>query len=335
MLTTTLTLLLTLGGCFSTPSAPSPEEAVAPAPEAKGKKAKGKKAKTEADGEPAAEGDEQVAAEAAPRERRPPVMRTARYTVPLAALSAEQLPALQAAAVAAWNEAAKTEQAPITEGFPKPWKCRRATVYEVERSTDGALPALRVFERQSKPTCDAPDAKAERWELSLRYEFDERPAHRDGGGEFDYLMSSIDLSRDGDAWKTSYAHVFRRDSGDLSVGFTHDDAWLAGQLPKEVKLTGKSAVVNSERWALGKFTIADEQVAVEVERWSCRDGGAYAGGELVFRTNKREAGHTPTSPKDVLISETLRTFADALVTKLGDLRGGLGATTPAALTCAK
>jgi hypothetical protein len=333
MKTLPLIFALTLGGCswFSS-------EAPAPAPEAEeGQPTKGKKGKKAKEAKAAAaEGEAEPAAEKEPRERRPPLLRTARFAIPLNTLSDADVVTVQQAVSTAWNEVAKDEATPPqVDGFPKPWKCRRATVYEVQGNSDGALPALRLFERYAEASCGSAEDKLERWELSLRYELPTRPEKRDGGGEFDYLMTSLDITRAGETWEKTYAHIFRRDSGELEVAFPHDDAWLGQQIPSDIKLTGKSAVVNSERWALGKFTVAGELITVELERWSCRDGAALAGAELVFRTNKREAGHSQSTPKDVLVTDKVNAFGDAIVKALGERVGGSGATTAAALTCAK
>jgi hypothetical protein len=217
--------------------------------------------------------------------------------------------------------------------FPKPWKCRRASVWNLDAKEGTPEPEVRLYERMGGPECVAGDDAIERWELSLRYNLPEAPANRDGGGEFRYLMSGIDIGPEGEEWNTTYSHIFRRDSGKLEVAFPHDTAWLGEQLPEGISTKGEPARMNSQRWALGRVEILGEKLTVEVDRWSCVEGGAFAGAELVFRTNKREEGHSASSPKSVKLSEELQAFAEALRTELGDRVGGTGTVTAAGAAC--
>ena len=54
----------------------------------------------------------------------------------------------------------------------------------------------------------------------------------------------------------------------------------------------------------------------------------------MFRTNKREEGHSASSLKSVKLSEELQAFAEALRTELGDRVGGTGTVTVAGAACA-
>ena len=115
------------------------------------------------------------------------------------------------------------------------------------------------------PECVAGDDAIERWELSLR----QRPrvsANRDGGGEFRYLMSGIDIGPEGEEWNTTYSHIFRRDSGKLEVAFPHDTAWLGEQPFEGISTKSDPARMNSQRWALGRVEILGEKLTVEVDR---------------------------------------------------------------------
>jgi hypothetical protein len=335
MTTLSLTLALILGGCFgssseSKPETPTEQQASKKSPAGKAKKARGAnaaKAKTKTK-----------------TKVKAPVIRTGRFRIPLAKLADDDVAGLKDAVMAAWDKtggATKSDkkkddaEAIDNTSFPKPWKCRRTTVWDVAAKDGATTPQVRLFERLPDPSCDQTEDKIERWELSLRYAFDDKPKTRDGGGEFRYLMSGLDLDLAADAWDESYSHVFRRDSGKLEVAFPHDDAWLGEQLPEGTTLTEKKAVLNSERWALAKIDVAGEQITVEVERWACRDGDAFASAEILFRTNKRQPGHTTTTPKNVLVTEKIRAFADALTAELGDRVGGEGNVTAAGLTCSK
>jgi hypothetical protein len=302
-------------------------EPTASKPEGTAKKGEGKKKKAAA----AAEGEEGEAAKEG--EAGPPVLRTARFRVPLKDL--QDADALRAVVVAAWEKSAKAEGVtpPAADEKAKPWKCRRVTAWET-KGAEGVQ--LRLFERLDTPDCKKADAKEEQWELTLRYQTPARPDKKDQGGTLKYLMASEDhdwlTAAEGSAWKTTYGSVYRVEGEKEGEGFSHDDAWISGELPGGLKI-GKKAEVAGWRWSLGQFEVAGEKVTVEAERWDCGDG-KVAGAELVFRTNKRQAGHTTANPKDVVVTDKFQAFADAVTKELGDKVGGKGTVVEAGLTCA-
>lgn len=325
----TLLLAATLAACSgsSTETKPTPE-AGKTNPEGKAKKAKA--AKPGAPQAPAAgaEGEEKEDQASAP------ILRTGRFRVPLKDLPTADVEAVRAAILAAWTKTAKEADAPApAEEAAKPWKCRHATVWEVATPTPNG-PQLRMFERLNDPDCKKADAKEERWELSLRYNGAARPTSRTEGGKFRYLMASQDLDWAGAAYTESFSTIYRLDGGEADGGFPHDEAWLKENLPTTMTLGAKKAELDGYRWAIATVNIAGEKVTIEAERWNCLGADKTVGAELVFRTNKRGAGHTTTSPKDVVITDKIKAFADAVAKELGDKVGGAGTSSEAALTCA-
>jgi hypothetical protein len=325
----TLALLTMLVGCWgSTPT--ETENGTRPAAGAKSgeaKEGKGRKPKPAAGAE-GEEGEAPAEAEAA----GPPVLRTARYRIPLN--EAGDPDALHTLVMEAWKKSAaegEAEPAPTQQEKAKAWKCRAVTAWELTGAE--SVPQLRLFERLSSTDCAAPELKEERWELSVRYSGPTRPADKEQGGKLKFLMASQDLDRAGTAWTDGFASVYRLENGkDAPGGFPHDDAWVKEQLPAGLSLTGKKGEAKSWRWSVGTVVIGGEKVTVELERFVCADG-KVPGAELVFRTNKRAPGHTTTSPKDVLLTDKIKAFADALATDLGAKVGGPGATAEAALAC--
>ena len=261
----------------------------------------------------------------------PPVLRSARFAIPLTA--ATDAAALRTKVIEAWNAAGKAEGAPVPDATeaPKPLKCRHATVYGTT-GVEGA--ELRIFERLDKEDCKAADAKEEAWEVVLRLASAERPAGRDKGGALNFLLAAEDHDRDAGAWKTSYGAVYQFEGpANAKTGFDKDAAWLQTQLPGDLKLAeGKTATLDGWRWKLGTFTVDGEKLDVELERWDCADGKT-AGAELVFRTAKRAAGEEGGN-KEVAVSPKTQAFADALAASLGASVGGAGTTVAAGLTCA-
>lgn len=325
---------LLISGLIACSGSSSTESTEGKAPAEGAKEGKAKKPKAP---KPAAAGEEGEGAEGAEKEEGPqaPVLRTGRFRVPLKTLPDADLDAVRTAVLAAWEKAGKeadATEAPAADEKTKPWKCRHATVWEAAGATPA--PQVRLFERLDSPDCKKAEVKEERWEISYRGTTPARPAKKDEGGKLKYLMASQDLDWDGKAFAESYATVYRADGGDTEGGFPHDDTWLKEQLPTAITLTGKKADLDSWRWLIATVMIGGEKVAIEAERWNCVGTDKSVGAELVFRTNKRGAGHTTTSPKDVVITDKIKAFADAVVKELGDRAGGDGATTAAGLTCA-
>lgn len=320
-----LLMTVLLAGCFG--SSETPESKPEDAPEGQaGKKRKGKKA---------AAGAEAPAAGAEAGDEKgdvadgPPILRTARYRIPLKGLADADVAAIRTAVIAAWEKAGKEGEATPNDEAAKAWKCRHVTVWPVEGLPH--TPHLRLFERLTDPDCKKADAKEERWELSLRYGTTARPEKRDEGGKLRFLMASQDLDWSGTAWTDGFAAVYRADGGETDGGFPHDEAWLKEQLPASAAL-GKPVELDGARWLIANVSVAGEKVGIEAERWTC--GGKEAGAELVFRTNKRAAGHTPTSPKDVVVTDKFKAFADAVAKELGDRAAAAGSEPDVTKVCA-
>ena len=320
----TLLLAISLAACSgSSTETKTPEAGKEPGKAAPG--GKGKKAKAP----PAAAGN----GEADEKEEGDPILRTGRFRIPLKDLPSADAQAIQDAIFAAWTKSGKEGDAPApAPEAPKEWKCRHATVWEVTAPTPA--PQLRLFERLSSPDCKAADAKEERWEVSLRYTTPSRPTSRSEGGKLRYLMASDDLDWTGTSYAESFSSIYRTDGGEADGGFPHDEAWLKDNLPSTVTLGTKKAELDGYRWAIATVNIAGEKVTVEAERWNCLGTDKAVGAELVFRTNKRGAGHTSTSPKDVVVTDKIKAFADAVAKELGDRVGGQGTASESALTCA-
>lgn len=318
-----LAVLALLIGCSGSdaPTQP-PTRPAAGAKEAKEAKArKPKKAPAAEEGDEA-EGDEADDASHAP------IVRTARFTIPVK--DASDPAAIAKVVHAAWEKSAKEADAPESEAAePKAWKCRKVGAWEVAGAND---PTLVLYERLNTTTCDAADAAAERWELGLRYAVTAKPEERGEGGKLRFVLATQDFDREADAWRERFGLFFRQQSTKEAPGaFPHDDAWLKEQLPEGVTLGGKKGTAIGSRWALGTLLVAGEKVTVELERLSC--DGKTPGAEVVFRTNKRGPGHTNASPKDVMVTEKFKAFADAVAAELGANAGGDGAGTKAVLTC--
>ncbi len=267
-----------------------------------------------------------------PATPRKPVLRNARFRIPLASLTEADVEKLHQAVVAAHAKVRKEDEtAEPTKA--KPWKCRRGTFHELEGPSGPAL--FRVFERFSSPECGDDEAEVEKWEANLRVTSEARVEDRAGGGKFPLLLAAIDRDYVEGEWKESFGAFYSLSSAKGEEGgFPHDEAWLAEHLPAGWTVKGSSPVF-SERWAVSQAMVAGEKITFEAESIRCRGEDEPVGAELIFRTNKRAAGHTPNTPKDVVVTDKLETFAAALVEELGELAGGRGATLEAAKTCAE
>jgi hypothetical protein len=260
---------------------------------------------------------------------RAPVLRNGRFRIPLKSLTEADLGKVREAIKAA-QAAVKRPDDEVIEPATKQWKCRQTTAYEVNGAE--SKPQLFLYERFDKPDCFDESATREKWEANLRYVTGDRPDKRDQGGKFPFTFAGEDYDLKGDTFQRGFAAVYELESGKGVGGFEQGDEFLASQLPEGLELGGK-AVTMGDRWSVGVAMVAGEKITVEGERWRCVGDKKAVSAELIFRTNKRAAGHTPNTPKDVVVTEKVRAFAQKIAEELGDLAGGTGNVTAAAASC--
>lgn len=262
-----------------------------------------------------------------------PVMRTARFEIPLSAFDPEKLEELRAKIVAAHAASQGDDAKSPDEKASQAWKCRVADIYEVEG--EGAQ-HLRLVRRLDNPECTGDVAESKKWEVAYKLFPEEKPADRKGGGEFDFqMLSELHPYDPGKStWGKGFAKIFKTDtSGTDGQPYPHDDAWLGTQLPEGSTLSGKKGSVDSRRWAVVSLPVAGEKLTVEAETWSCRGKDEPVGAILAFRSEKKAKDHSPNDPKDVAVHEKLEAFAAALAKELGDEVGGTGLDDAKAIAC--
>lgn len=272
----------------------------------------------------------------APKTKRPdgeriPVLRNGRFKIPLKTLDDSTLERVRDAINAA-QTTIKRDEDELLELTTKPWKCRRTKVWKLEGPSDAE--DIRLHERLDTPSCVPEQPTVEKWEVNLRVPSAERPKDKSTGGKLPFVFAGEQRNYSGDAWTKSYATSYTVTGGRGGGPFTNGEDWITERLPGGHTL-GKKAELDGHRWSMAVAMVAGEKVTVEGEAWTCRGKEDVVSAELIFRTNKRAAGHTPNTPKDVVVTEKARAFAAELVKELGDLVGGEGNSTEAAMTCAK
>lgn len=263
-----------------------------------------------------------------------PIIKSVRYAWAITPVAETDLASLQTEVIEALT-AAKGEAPTVPEEMPKKWKCRIGTFYPVTHA-DGADATVRTYERQSTIDCGDDAEDTEKWEFTLRFNEVERSNSRDAPGTAPFHMLSRSEVTTSAGAASSFHRSFKVDTrgGKAKSGpFPHDAAWIAEQVGDDFTFAEDTHQVRSDRWAIAQAQLDGERIVVEYEQWSCMSGGAPIGAELVVRTIRKAADHTPQNQLDVEVGEGTAKLPEGMAEAVGSRLSETRLNAALAATC--